>query len=790
MKHKIIKMFVIIILIMIILHMQIPIVYASLAGNAQGESGYQPPPPTPQDSPQQPPSNPGPTDTTPSETRYYYETISGNVSEDLGYTLTGTTDNSDDRKQKMPASGITVLLKQGNSVVDVTVTDSNGNYSFSPPDGTYSTEFWYGDISKINLQNTELVKSALKYNGHDYITVKTPTSKDYVNVEKIEVQKSGKGAAQVFIALDCSYGMRTTEVNVNGQIKTRLQIAADSAKQLINSLINSGENIYVGLLFFSGTNYRAVSLTKNIELLSKALNEIVNNNWYTPNTNILGVLNKAKDSFYNNDKNNSNRYIVLVSDGIPTSDGSTQVYCDESEQETLNKLYNTIGPNTKKKVQDLRKNGINIISLLAKSDESDEIQYVESIFKDTSSIYASIQDGQETIDKITKDMKKYLIDSTEEKEYTSKFSTVAGYEDSTRRKEVDEYFKRFTYKNTIMFEQIETYNASSTSQQKANELSTATKMRVVGGQNYVINHMPPGTPSVEEIKDEETGEVIKKIYHVSTGYSGGDVILAKRPAISLETKITCTGLEIILADGSVLDIQTRNIGSDLPIIKAIDDELTHGATIRVEYSITIKNDSSLQCNYLELINHLPPGFIYSQNVKLITESKQNSDYGFTQVSLQDLYDNGYISEETLNYGKTRVSIKTVLDNNGKGKNGFYIAPGGEYTIKYVASKLISKLDDIEYMNKSIAEVLAYEDEANRRMAYKQNMRANNNPEHEIEILHGVYPGDNKDKDCSTFNNLVYIMPPTGKNENLVIKYIIISAIIFVAIIIFIKIKQT
>ena len=339
-----------------------------------------------------------------------------------------------------------------------------------------------------------------------------------------------------------------------------------------------------------------------------------------------------------------------------------------------------------------------------------------------------------------------------------------------------------------MFEQIETYNASEISKQRASELSNTTKMKVYGGKNYVINHMPSGTPSVEEITDEETGEVIKRIYHVSTGYSGQDIILGKRPAISLETKTTCTGLEIILADGSIFDVQTRENGSDLTIIKAIDDELTHGATIRVEYTITIKNDSSIQCNYLELINHLPPGFIYSQNVKLITEAKQNSDYGFYQVSLQDLYNNGYISEETLDYGKTRVSIKTVLDNNGKGKNGFYIAPGGEYTIKYLASKVISKLDDIEYMNKSISEVLVYEDEANRRMAYKINEIAYNNPQHNLEVLHGVYPGDNKDKDCSTFTNLVYIMPPTGENENVTIKLIVVSVAIVILIITFIKIK--
>lgn len=795
MKNKILKKFVTLILIIIIILMQAPVVHASLAGNAQAESGEIPPPETPPDDPIVPPTHVDPPTGEPTKGpdviyETYYEAIEGNVYEDLGHILPGTN-GGDDASQSTPAKGVIALLKSGDSIVDYKIIDESGSYSFTPRDGTYSTEFWYGNLDEkyINLQNKELVKSILKYNGHDYIATEVPSSQNYtsnkkISVEELEVKQSGKGAAQVFITLDCSYGMRTTLVTENGKTKTRLQIAAESAKQLINSLINANENIYVGLVFFSGTNYRAVSLTKNKEILYKALDEIVSNGWQTPNTNILGALDKAKESYYNNDKNNSNRYLILISDAIPTSDGSTQVYCNESESTTLNKLYNTIGPNTKKKVQELRKDGINIISLVTKSDELDETQYVEGIFKDTSNIYLSIRDGQEVIDTITKTIKEFLIEETkkQEKEYISGFTTLAGYEDKQRRADVDNNFGTFTYANTIIFEQIENYNGSTKSQDEAKKLSELTKMKVVGGSNYKISHKGD-KPDYEEIKDKD-GKVTTIIHRQSTKYTGQNLGLSARPAISLETKTTATGLEIILADGSIFDLQTKDVGSDLPIIKAIDDEITHGATIKVEYTIAIKNDSSIQCNYLEMINHLPPGFIYSSNLKLITENKKNSDYGFKDVSLQDLYNNGYISEETLNYAKNRKSIKVTLDNAGKGKNGFYIAPGGEYTLKFVTSKVISKLDDIEYMQDTIAEVLVYKDSSNRRMAYKINMNVGNP---NSQLLHGVYPGDNKDKDCATFTNKVYIMPPFGESKNTVIKFITVGlAIILVGIILTIR----
>ena len=102
---------------------------------------------------------------------------------------------------------------------------------------------------------------------------------------------------------------------------------------------------------------------------------------------------------------------------------------------------------------------------------------------------------------ITKSVKQYLINSTDEKEYSSSFTVLAGCEDKERRDEVDKNFEIFNYGNTIMFDQIENYNATSSSQEQAKKLSDLTKMKVLGGQNYVISHKPADKPDMEEIKD-------------------------------------------------------------------------------------------------------------------------------------------------------------------------------------------------------------------------------------------------------------------------------------------------
>ena len=755
MSMKSSKIIAIILVLIMLLEMLCTVSYAGFIDGVLGESGSAPPPPTPPDAPPTTiPSTPSGSGepAIPVETITCYTSISGNVYEDLGYTSIGNKE--DDKKSTKPIEGVIVRLKQNGNVIQTMRTDESGNYSFHPAPGTYSVDFVYGDLSGVDKNNTGLVQNILKYNGQDYFAASVPGQEEYIDSETVEIQQSGKGCLQLYIALDCSTSMRSTMVEYNGKNQSRLAVVVDSAKQLCSSLINSGDNIYVGLIFFSGTNYRAVSLTKNLDLLNQALDDINSNGWYTANTNIVGALDKGYISFANNGED-SNRYITILSDGVPTSDGNTQTYYQDSEDEVYRKL-DIISQSTIDKLEELKSNGVNIISLITKSEDEEENRYVQNIFKH-STVFENIEDGYKTVDIIKEELKDYIISHTDEKHYSSSSQVLAGYEDSARRQEVDSNFDRMNYDNTIAFEQINNYN----SVEKAQELSEKTWINVEGGQNYSITSVP--SPSRIEVteKDPETGEqkVVKIIQYVETGYTNQNLVLARRPGFALATKITATGLRFILQNGQTINTQTREPGSDFPIVGTLDKELSYGTTVQIEYTISIKNDSSMQCNYLELMNYLPEKFTYDPEIALITADGKNGDYGWEAVSLEDLRNENLITQETVDKFDKNIALRITLDNAGKGEDGFYIAPGGEYEIKYVVSRIIGSLDDIENPDFGIAsEVLTYQDQANRRMLYTVGASA------EQQYL-GVYPGDSKDMDYSDKStNEVIIIPPTGDEK--------------------------
>lgn len=776
MKGKVIKFVAFLLIVVLVVACAAPIANAGLVSNAQGESGSRPPPPTPNDSPQTKPSTPStPTESGPKTiTITHMTTIDGYVLDAAGQIIgTGSGDNNatDSSTGVKPVEGVTVNLMSGDSVVSSMVTGADGHYSFSPSPGTYTVEFIYGEARDKDWNNVDLIRNVLKYNGHDYITIETPKGQKYENVQQIEIINSGKGCAQVFLAVDCSRVMRDTTVEVNGTTKTRLQIAAETAKRLIDELINSGENIYVGLVFFSGEAYRAVSLTKDTNLLYAALDDIVANDWERPNTDIRAALDKVMESYYNNDELNSNRYLAILTDGVPTKAGDLQTYSDMSASEIMS-ILEQVKQLTKEKIKEVKESGVKFFSLIVEGDE-EEVAWAEDIFGEPASdIYTSAKDGTEMIQAIYNELQEYILSTTEIKEYTEGYTVLAGYEDEDRRKEVDDNFKdKFTYDNTIMFKQIDSYNATEEDKALASDLSEKTWMRVVGG-TYTIESVP--NPSTEYERDED-GEIVTIIKHVAGTYSNQNIILAQRPAISLVTQTTTTGLEVTLADHSVLTQQTAEVGSDLPLIFYMDDEIAHGATVKLEYTIRVKNDSSIQCNYLELINYPPAGFIFAQDTVHITEAKTNRDYGWEQVSLQELKDNNLISQETYDKYSTRDALKLTLDNNGQGANGFYIPPGGEYDIKITVTKVISSLNNLEVPLENVSEVLAYKDSANRRMAYLNNengltadgssgattVSASNIQSVDNLQLVGVYPGDSTDKDFSITNNRAFIIPPTG-----------------------------
>ncbi len=631
------------------------------------------------------------------------------------------------------------------------------------------------------------------------MTASRPGDQDYLDVLSMEITNSGKGAAQIYLAIDCSVSSRTTMVNMNGIEKSRLQVETEAAGRLIDTLLSSGENIYVGLVFFSGTCYRAAYLCRDSSILHNQLDEIVSNGWQTPNTDIVSALDKAKESFANKAQGSSNRYIILLSDGIPTKDDSVSVYSDEPEEDSEAKLYGPLKTSAINKIVDLKSKGIHMISILVESQETDERTYVEEIYKGRSTLYLSGKDGEELASTITEDLKKYIFDTTEVKEYESGSYIYHGDEDEGRRAEVTNNFQEFTYGNTSLFKMIDEYNGSSDDQNQAQELSDLTKMHVIGGSNYRID--PPYNGPTEEIAestfDEETGEeIILKVikHHTNCVYDHQDFTLARITQATLQVNMTITGLRITLVDGQTVYNERRDPTKDDSrnecILAPIDAELVHGANVEIEYTITVHNPTSIHNNYLEILAIIPDGFSYMPEQKLLSETnKSNQDYGWdNNISLVDLLEDTpqYISEDLFGAYPSSTPILARLDEKGR------LGTNETCTLRFVVSQVVGSLDYLEPSPRAFAEVMKYRNNSNRRQLEIDQ----DNPETyngiSITKLKSVYPGNDMEIDCSSnkkqTTNDVFIIPPTGiALENRIIIVVSISVLI-VSTILIVKMK--
>lgn len=223
---------------------------------------------------------------------------------------------------------VTVSKEDGSGAFTVNV-GNNGSYSADLlsqwGSGTYNyvVTYTYPDVTVSDINNINSINSAkkiqnkLKYNSQDY----EHSTEKYTST----IIKDGKnGVAQVILALDCSDSMNeviTVNVNENGKTvqkdMKKIDIEKQVAQNIINSLLSESKNIYIGLVVFTGEYYRYVGLTNNSETLSTALKSDIEINQYY--TNIVGALDKSYESFANNDKpEDANRYIFLLSDGLPT----------------------------------------------------------------------------------------------------------------------------------------------------------------------------------------------------------------------------------------------------------------------------------------------------------------------------------------------------------------------------------------------------------------------------------------------------------------------------------------
>lgn len=222
-----------------------------------------------------------------------------------------------------------------------------------------------------------------------------------------------------------------------------------------------------------------------------------------------------------------------------------------------------------------------------------------------------------------------------------------------------------------------------------------------------------------------------------------EILLTERPKFELKVEQKISAAQMILSNGQILKSYKAGDGTGSgmigdKIVWDVDDELKHGATVQVEYEITVGNTGAVDCTQFTLVDYLDynnTSLQYRSDANLITENKKNSDYKWTTVT---------------DFNALQTATKTILD---EGKTYLQlidsIGGGQTKTYKLVASMVItSELAIDNYQN--AVEIISYKNAIGRvdRNAipgtYNPNLGATNDNEHDSA----------KAKEVS-------IIPPTG-----------------------------
>lgn len=309
------------------------------------------------------------------------------------------------------------------------------------PQGEYTLRYTYGDT-----RDTTNVPFALKYNGYDYIATKIEGQYDITKqIEIEEIKRSGQGLLQFILALDYSYSALETDVVLsNGVTKKRIDVEIEATRKLISALLSSGNNIYIGLVIFSGEAARVASLSRDEVFLNEVLDSLQRREALCyANTTLVGALRKAEESFYYNGPD-ANRAIVFISDGIPTKDDYRQIYStdiDDFGEDYVLSVLEQIKNETIQKIKSTISNNIQLMCLLVETETEGEKQWVEEMYSQIEGLrHFTKKDGDELAKSIILDVQDWIEELTKISIDESKSCIVRGLEDVERRIAVDSNF--------------------------------------------------------------------------------------------------------------------------------------------------------------------------------------------------------------------------------------------------------------------------------------------------------------------------------------------------------------
>ena len=793
------------------------------APSSGGSGGTYTPPSTP-------PTNPD-TDASSSIDEYVtlYSTvgIQGNISEEIesiNSTKIGTSE-SDEASKDSQSVGIayprvTIVDNDTNQTNPATTTDENGNYQFnlsswSLGPHSYHLEYTYPDVTESeidaikSIDDAKKIQSKLKYNGQDYQA--SDEKSDFSTIVA-----SGKSAAQVYLVLDCSASMDDEiEITENGKTekKRKIDIEKQVATNIINSLLSGEKNIYVGLVVFTGVCYRRVALTNNAQTLIDSLKGTIEFS-DTGYTNIKSALEKANNSFINTDEDNSNRYIFLLSDGLPTSDGNdsnTLYYVDPTSSDAASitaendqKLQN-IANSTKQAIEDIENYKVKIYSIIATQDldDNDKAMLNNIFMKDKNKKYNTTK----TVDDISKVTKDIVNDF---EEYVKKSIEIEnkGYSaEPTDRKNIKENFSKFNFSNTKIFtaldmkitddESLETFKTYAKELLDKTSVTVSTKTSSV---TLTRESLPNPNPEVQSYTDENGNEIVTKIIHYSLEdkyEQGPNIYLTKLPQYTITPKISVTGLAVVASTGTVIDRQVTTAEEAENLISTVEKGLLYGSAAVVRYTVNVTNTSLYNdTKTVSILFYVPDGFTCdTKSVSAVGIGADNkkqklkvTDITSLTADTIDTYSNinDILSDEAIKKIKGTGSEQptSAIAVTVEVKNAKYSLPtNGSISININTSKLLGNDEEMSYG--ADAEILSYSNASYKRIEYKA--KASSSAVSQVAVAGN---GSTEEKDYTITSNRGIILLPTGGDKRMLKQRILLVILVSACGIIIYKLKKS
>ena len=358
-----------------------------------------------------------------------------------------------------------------------------------------------------------------------------------------------------------------------------------------------------------------------------------------------------------------------------------------------------------------------------------------------------------------------------------------GWENETRRYEVDSYFSDIFHNNT------------------------STDPTNLSAQSYLFKTLDNiNSVSEDELKNFSNNTYMIVIFDItiqkSTTVETFNLCLKRRNEFSLKVSNKVIAAKVTLNTGQVVykkfdesynydDINRK----PYLFFKDIDSELLHGALIELEYRVYIENLSpNIACTYLDLVSYLPPGLYFSENSQLLSNKySTNYDTGWNLDEKSDLLKLGYLVHDDT----TLINRNYIITYS----HPVNIAPRDSFETNFVLSTYITNVDDFALYrepneDKDIVEIFGYRNSKNRRMEFRNG----EDKEETYTTVAGetakratftsVYPGDGDPTapDYSLDYNYEGINPVTGKKQNYTIYVIYLIIIILSNILIILKIK--